>query len=70
MGGGGQPIAFNQELASERAAVLNALDGADTLRLLCTRTLILRLSTTACSASPFPEKAEELLRTNQAEWDI
>ena len=33
VGGGGQPIAFNQELGPERACVLNSMDGADVLRV-------------------------------------
>lgn len=69
VGGGGQPIAFNQELASERAAVLNALDGADTLRFSHENPDIKALYDRLLG-EPLSEKAEELLHTNQAEWDI
>lgn len=69
VGGGGQPIAFNCELARERAGVLNSLDGADVLRYSHEnpdiKTLYERLYD-----HPLSQKAEELLHTNQAEWDI
>ena len=67
--GGGQPIAFNQELARERASVLNALDGADTLRFSHENPDIKALYDRLLG-EPLSEKAEELLHTNQAEWDI
>ena len=69
VGGGGQPIAFNQELARERASVLNALDGADTLRFSHENPDIKALYDRLLG-EPLSEKAEELLHTNQAEWDI
>ena len=69
VGGGGQPIAFNCELARERADVLNSLDGADVLRYSHEnpdiKTLYERLYD-----HPLSQKAEELLHTDQAEWDI
>lgn len=69
VGGGGQPIAFNCELARERAGVLNSLDGADVLRYSHEnpdiKTLYERLYD-----HPLSQKAEELLHTDQAEWDI
>ena len=69
VGGGGQPIVFNCELARERAGVLNSLDGADVLRYSHEnpdiKTLYERLYD-----HPLSQKAEELLHTNQAEWDI
>ena len=69
VGGGGQPIAFNQELACERASVLNALDGADTLRFSHENPDIKALYDRLLG-EPLSEKAEELLHTNQAEWGI
>lgn len=69
VGGGGQPIAFNQELVCERASVLNALDGADTLRFSHENPDIKALYDRLLG-EPLSEKAEELLHTNQAEWDI
>ncbi len=69
VGGGGQPIAFNRELARDRAAVLNSLDGADVLRYSHENPDIKALYERLYD-HPLSEKAEELLHTNQAEWDI
>ena len=69
VGGGGQPIAFNQELARERAAVLNSLDGADVLRYSHENPDIAVLYE-RLYGRPLSEKAEELLHTDQLTWDI
>ena len=68
-GGGGQPISFNKELASDRIAILNMLDENDTLRFshdnpdiqsLYRETLI----------TPLSPLAQEWLHTQQTSWDI
>ena len=69
VGGGGQPIAFNQELARERAAVLNSLDGADVLRYSHENPDIAALYERLYE-HPLSEKAEKLLHTDQLTWDI
>ena len=69
VGGGGQPIAFNQELARERAEVLNSLDGADVLRYSHENPDIAALYERLYER-PLSEKAEELLHTDQLTWDI
>ena len=69
VGGGGQPIAFNQELARERAAVLNSLDGADVLRYSHENPDIAALYERLYER-PLSEKAEKLLHTDQLTWDI
>ena len=69
VGGGGQPIAFNQELARERAAVLNTLDGADVLRYSHENPDIAALYERLYER-PLSEKAEKLLHTDQLTWDI
>lgn len=69
VGGGGQPIAFNRELARDRAAVLNSLDGADVLRYSHENPDIKALYERLYD-HPLSPAAEEFLHTNQAEWDI
>ena len=67
--GGGQPIAFNCELAGERAAVLNSLDAGDTLRRSHDNPDIAKLYETWLD-KPLSEKAEAWLHTEQGEWAI
>ena len=69
VGGGGQPIAFNGELAAERANVLNSLDGADTLRYSHENPDIKALYDSLLGR-PLSEVAEELLHTDQSQWDL
>ena len=69
VGGGGQPIAFNGELAAERANVLNSLDGADTLRYSHENPDIKALYDSLLG-HPLSEVAEELLHTDQSQWDL
>ena len=69
MGGGGQPIAFNSELAAERTSVLNSLDGADTLRYSHENPDIKALYDSLLGR-PLSEVAEELLHTDQSQWDL
>lgn len=69
VGGGGQPIAFNQELARERAAVLNTLDGADTLRASYKNPQIQQLYADFIG-EPLSHTAHAWLHTDQAAWDL
>ena len=69
VGGGGQPIVFNQELASERAANLNALDEADTLRYSHENPDIQTLYKDWIG-EPLNHTAHEWLHTDQEAWDI
>lgn len=69
VGGGGQPIAFNSELAAERASVLNSLDGADALRYSHENPDIKALYDSLLG-HPLSEVAEELLHTDQSQWDL
>jgi NADH-quinone oxidoreductase subunit G len=69
VGGGGQPISFNHELHAERAAVLNALDGADVLRYSHENPDIQKLYRERLG-EPLSETAEAWLHTDQAAWDI
>ncbi len=69
VGGGGQPISFNKELAAERAGVLNSLDGADVLRYSHENPDIAAIYERLYD-HPLSEKAEELLHTDQEAWEI
>ncbi|MDU6010664.1 MAG: [FeFe] hydrogenase, group A [Slackia sp.] len=69
VGGGGQPIAFNQELAKERAAVLNELDGADVLRMSHENPDVQKLYADWIG-EPLSPTAEAWLHTDQIAWDI
>ncbi len=69
VGGGGQPISFNEELAAERAGVLNSLDGADVLRYSHENPDIAAIYERLYD-HPLSEKAEELLHTDQEAWEI
>ena len=69
VGGGGQPISFNKELAAERACVLNSLDGADVLRYSHENPDIAAIYERLFD-HPLSEKAEELLHTDQEAWEI
>ena len=69
VGGGGQPIEFNKELALERASVLNTLDANDVLRYSHENPDIKRLYDEWIGA-PLSHTAEEWLHTDQQEWDI
>ncbi len=69
VGGGGQPISFNKELAAERAGVLNSLDSADVLRYSHENPDIAAIYERLYD-HPLSEKAEELLHTDQEAWEI
>ncbi|ACV22672.1 Iron hydrogenase 1 [Slackia heliotrinireducens] len=69
VGGGGQPIEFNKELALERAANLNALDEADTLRYSHENPDIQKLYADWVG-KPLSHVAHEWLHTDQTTWDI
>lgn len=69
VGGGGQPIAFNCELAAERGGVLNELDGADVLRYSHENPDIQRVYDQWLE-KPLSETAEAWLHTDQAAWEI
>jgi NADP-reducing hydrogenase subunit HndD len=69
VGGGGQPIEFNKELAAERAMVLNTLDANDKLRYSHENPDIQRLYAEWLD-KPLSHLAEEWLHTDQEAWDI
>ena len=69
VGGGGQPIEFNSELAAERAKVLNKLDKGDSLRFSHENPDIQKLYADWIG-KPLNETAEAWLHTEQEEWDI
>lgn len=69
VGGGGQPIRFNRELAKERTAVLDKLDAEDSLRMSHDNPDIQKLYKT-CLEKPLSHVAHEWLHTNQEEWTI
>jgi len=69
VGGGGQPIEFNKELGPERAANLNALDEADTLRYSHENPDIAKLYADWVG-EPLSHTAHEWLHTDQEAWDI
>ena len=69
VGGGGQPIEFNKELACERAANLNALDEADTLRFSHENPDVQKLYTDWVG-KPLSHTSHEWLHTDQETWDI
>ncbi len=69
VGGGGQPIAFNEELGPERAKTLNSLDANDTLRMSHDNPSIKKLYDEVFER-PLSRLSHELLHTSQEEWDI
>ena len=69
VGGGGQPISFNEELASVRAENLNALDEADTLRYSHENPDVQKLYADWVD-KPLSHTAHEWLHTDQEAWDI
>ena len=69
VGGGGQPIEFNKELAKARAANLNALDAADTLRYSHENPDVQKLYADWVE-KPLSHTAHEWLHTDQEAWDI
>ena len=69
VGGGGQPIEFNKELAAERAANLNSLDANDTLRYSHENPDIQKLYADWIG-KPLSHTSHEWLHTDQEEWDI
>ena len=69
VGGGGQPIAFNQELGPERACVLNSLDGADVLRFSHDNPQIKQFYAD-WAGEPLSHVSHEWLHTDQETWDI
>ncbi len=69
VGGGGQPISFNEELASVRAQNLNSLDEADTLRYSHENPDVQKLYADWVD-KPLSHTAHEWLHTDQEAWDI
>ena len=69
VGGGGQPISFNEELASVRAENLNSLDEADTLRYSHENPDVQKLYADWVD-KPLSHTAHEWLHTDQEAWDI
>jgi len=69
VGGGGQPIEFNRELALERAANLNSLDAADTLRYSHENPDVQKLYADWVG-EPLSHTSHEWLHTDQETWDI
>lgn len=69
VGGGGQPIRFNRELASERAGVLNSLDAEDSLRKSHENPDIQKLYADVLG-EPLSHTAHEWLHTDQAAWTL
>jgi len=69
VGGGGQPIAFDQELGPERAKVLNGLDEGDTLRMSHLNPSIQKLYADVLG-QPLSHTSHEWLHTDQVAWDI
>ena len=69
VGGGGQPITFNCELASDRAGVLNRLDAGDTLRYSHENPDIAKLYADWIG-EPLSHTAHEWLHTDQETWQI
>ena len=69
VGGGGQPIRFNSELAQTRAGVLNRLDAADKLRYSHENPDIAQLYADWIG-EPLSHTAHEWLHTDQESWKI
>lgn len=69
VGGGGQPIRFNSELAQTRAGVLNRLDAADKLRYSHENPDIAKLYADWIG-EPLSHTAHEWLHTDQESWQI
>ena len=69
VGGGGQPISFNEELASVRAQNLNSLDETDTLRYSHENPDVQKLYADWVD-KPLSHTAHEWLHTDQEAWDI
>lgn len=69
VGGGGQPIRSGVELAGRRAAVLNSLDAADSLRCSHENPDV-QLLYDDLLGKPLGHLSEEWLHTDQASWDI
>ena len=69
VGGGGQPISFNEELGPERAKVLNRLDGSDRLRMSHDNPSIKKLYEETLE-KPLSHTSHAWLHTDQVSWDI
>lgn len=69
VGGGGQPIVFNSEMAPKRAQVLNTLDRNDALRFSHENPDIQTLYNIYLK-KPLSETAEAWLHTEQKTWTI
>lgn len=69
VGGGGQPIRFNSELAQTRAGVLNRLDAADKLRYSHENPDIAKLYADWIG-EPLSHTAHDWLHTDQESWKI
>ncbi|MGI6046184.1 MAG: [FeFe] hydrogenase, group A [Eggerthellaceae bacterium] len=69
VGGGGQPITFNQEMWEERASVLNSLDKGYPLRRSHENPDVER-AYQEWVGEPLSETAEAWLHTDQEAWDI
>ncbi len=69
VGGGGQPIAFNQELHTERAQVIRGLDNTMPMRMSHENPAVQKLYDDYLE-KPCGHVAHELLHTDQAAWQI
>lgn len=69
VGGGGQPIHFDRELAKERAQVLDTLDATDELRMSHDNPQIKQLYADWIG-EPLSHTAHAWLHTNQTKWQI
>lgn len=69
VGGGGQPIHPQQEMAADRAPVLYAQDSADALRFSHENPAIREIYRDYLG-EPLSERAEELLHTDHFGWEV
>ena len=69
VGGGGQPIAFNESRVDARAAVSNAIDVASDVRCSCDNPAIQKLYADFLG-TPLEGMAHELLHTDQETWAL
>lgn len=69
VGGGGQPISIDEEMAAERAEILYALDNRADVRFSHENPAIVAIYRDFLG-EPGSEKAAKLLHTDQAAWEI